>query len=132
MIVGLGVDLCDISRLGRVMERWGDRMTRRVFTEHELQVAGRGRVRLERLAARFAAKEATRKALGAHAAGRLLDVEVRTAEGSRAPRLALHGRASERALQLKVTGSHISLTHEAGMAVAVVVLEGGEERQCSS
>lgn len=122
MIVGVGVDLCDVARFGRVVDRWGDRLLARLFTEGERRV-GFGRAGMERLAARFAAKEAARKALGAHAAGGFREVEVVSDEATGAQSLAMHGLALRRAEELSVQRSHVSLTHQGGFAVAVVVLE---------
>ena len=122
MIVGVGVDLCDVARLEQLITRWGDRVLCRLFTDNEQRV-GSGRMGAERLAARFAAKEAARKALGAHAAGGWRDVEVLSDAVTGAPSLALHGTARRRADHLAVDRSHLTLTHQAGLAVAVVVLE---------
>jgi holo-[acyl-carrier protein] synthase len=122
MIVGVGVDLCEVARFARVVERWGDRVLGRLFTERERE-AGEGRRGAERLAARFAAKEAARKALGAAEAGEWRDVEVVSDRATGAPSIAFHGRARRRAEVLAVRQSHVSLTHQAGLAVAVVVLE---------
>lgn len=122
MIVGVGVDLCDVARFERVAGRWGDRFLQRVFTDGERRYAT-GVGSMERLAARFAAKEAARKALGAHAAGGWRDVEVVSDRETGAPSLAFHGRARSRARHLSVRTSLVSLTHQSGLAVAVVVLE---------
>ncbi len=122
MIVGVGVDLCDVTRFEAVARRWGDRLYLRLFSDEERR-AGRRRRGVERLAARFAAKEAARKALGAQDAGRWRDIEVVSDDLTGAPSLLLHGRAKEKADSLGVQRCHVSLTHQAGMAAAVVVLE---------
>ncbi len=122
MIVGVGVDLCDVARFERVARRWGDRFLHRVFTDGERGYST-GVHDMERLAARFAAKEAARKALGAHVAGGWRDVEVVSNRETGAPSLAFHGGAASRAEALSVKNSLVSLTHQSGLAVAVVVLE---------
>ncbi len=125
MIVGIGVDIIDISRLERSVELYGNRFISRVFTEREIdyceQLARKG----ERYAARFAAKEAARKAIGAATPVKALawhDVEIiSSTEG--APQLQFHGRAAELIKELGVTRVHISLSHATDQAIAFVVLE---------
>lgn len=125
MIVGHGVDLVEVARLGRSVERFGDRFLERVFTEGERAYAGDGPRRDEHLAARFAAKEAVLKALGtgwAQGAG-WTDIEVvRGASGK--PDLFLHGKAAELATGIGATRWHLSLTHTGTMALASVIAEG--------
>jgi holo-[acyl-carrier protein] synthase len=115
-VSGVGIDLLEIERLERALER-RPRLAERLFTEAELaQVAPRMRPG-RHLAARFAAKEAAIKALGVSVPAREIEVVGGTLE---APRLRLHGRAAalaeERGLRLEV-----SLTHSQEMAAAVVV-----------
>lgn len=120
MIAGLGLDLCEIARLRAALARGGERLTSRLFTEAEQEYAGRHRDPAPSFAARFAAKEAFVKALGGWPAGmRWTDVEVRSGAHGR-PELLLHGAAL---LALEGRQAHLSLTHERGMAGAVVVLE---------
>jgi holo-[acyl-carrier protein] synthase len=111
----VGCDVVDVSRMRRLLaERPG--AAERIFTARELADAGRGGVdvdgdvAMERLAARFAAKEATRKALGGRGPG-LTSIEIRT-EASGAPSVWIDGRES---------GFACSLSHDAGVAMAVVV-----------
>jgi holo-[acyl-carrier protein] synthase len=125
MILGIGFDLLEVSRMARSLEEHGDRFVARIFTEGEiLECAGR-LDRAQALAARFAAKEACLKALGTGWAQGLnfQQVEVLKAEGGR-PELELSGAARERAGRMGVRAIHVSLTHQKGMAGAVVVLEG--------
>ncbi len=129
MIVGVGFDLLEVSRMERALEAHDERFERRVFTETELEDC-RGRVdRAQALAARFAAKEACLKALGTGWAEGLSfqQVEVTKAEGGR-PVLRLLGAARARADALGVRRAHVSLTHQRGMAGAFVVLEAGPDR----
>lgn len=122
-IVGVGVDLVDVGRLAAAIRRRPS-LEARVFTTDE-RASARGVNRDERLAARFAAKEATMKSLGASLFSfPLRDVEVVTAASGR-PSLALHGAAATRARGLGVDRLHVSLTHAAGLATAVVVAEAG-------
>ena len=124
MIVGLGIDVAEIRRIRELYQRRGDRFCQRVFTPGEIAAC------LERvdpapsLAARFAAKEAGMKALGTGwgAGVGWHDLEVVSAVG-RPPRLRLHGTAAARASALGAQTFHLSLSHDGGVSVAVVVLE---------
>ena len=126
MIVGLGIDLCEVRRLRELEERYGDRFLRRIFTETEL---GRctGRRRHECLAGRFAAKEAALKALGTGLSQGIAWRDVELTRGEyQAPALIFHRRAREVFDLLRAKGSRVSITHDGGHAVAVVILEGEE------
>ncbi|MGH3498602.1 MAG: holo-ACP synthase [Nocardioidaceae bacterium] len=116
MIVGVGIDVVDVSRFEDTLARTpGLRL--RLFT-----VAERNHP-IASLAARFAAKEALAKALGAPAGLRWLDAEVRTDDAGR-PWLELNGTVAARARDLGAGTVHVSLSHDAGIASAVVLLEG--------
>jgi holo-[acyl-carrier protein] synthase len=115
MIVGVGIDVVDISRFEESLART-PAMRQRLFTELE-----RSRP-LASLAARFAAKEAMAKALGAPTGMNWLDAEVvNNASGD--PQLEIRGTVLARAKDLGVVSVHVSLSHDAGIASAVVVLE---------
>lgn len=117
---GVGVDAVDVERLRRVLART-PRFAERVFTDGERADAARRRDPTERLAARFAAKEAVMKALGVGlGAFRLTDVEVGR-EPSGQPVLRLHGQAAALAATAGVTSWHLSLTHTGGLALAVAI-----------
>lgn len=124
-MVGIGVDIIEISRIERALAAHGSRLRDRVFTEREIAyclAAGRS---VERFATRFAAKEAARKALGAATPVAALawhEVEI-IASPEGAPHLEFHGRAAELIRELGVTRSHLSLSHGRDQAVAMVVLE---------
>ncbi len=125
MIVGLGIDVASIDRMKRSLERYGERIWERILTlEERRELAGRRADRAAALAGRFAAKEAFSKALGAPKDVWFHDVEVRRSS-SGAPELRMLGPALERARELGVQRSFVSITHDAGVAAAVVVLEGG-------
>ncbi|WP_182524500.1 holo-ACP synthase [Nocardioides dongkuii] len=115
MIVGVGIDVCDIERFAESLERT-PALRERLFTPAE---AGRP---LASLAARFAAKEALAKALGAPVGMSWHDAEV-VNESSGRPLLEMRGSVLARAHALGVTSVHVSLSHDAGIASAVVVLE---------
>lgn len=115
MIVGVGIDVVDIARFTRSMERTPN-LAVRLFTAHER------RLRPQSLAARFAAKEALSKALGAPRGLKWTDAEVRRADDGR-PGLHVQGTVAAAAARLGVTSWHISLSHDGGAAVAVVIAE---------
>jgi holo-[acyl-carrier protein] synthase len=125
VILGIGVDLVHVPRIRRLLERWQERFLDRVFTPEEVAYARRRRDPAEHLAARFAAKEATLKALGTGLAMgiRWREMEVRRARGER-PRIALSGRIAELGAARGVRTLHVSLTHDGEYAVAQVLAEG--------
>lgn len=127
MILGLGIDVAEVARLKSLRLRWGDRLLKRVFTEAELRACLGRREPDAGLAARFAAKEAAMKALGTGWGGGVgwQDISVASRPGE-APRLELSGGAAGRAEELGARRVHLSLTHDGGVAAAVVVLEGAE------
>ncbi len=130
MILGVGIDVVDVARIRRLLEDPAGRGTaarfvRRCFTEAERRFCDARADRATPYAARFAAKEAASKALGAPPGIRWTDVEVEREDA--APRLRLSGAASAAARSRGVSRVHLSLTHDAGIAAAVVVLEGGSE-----
>ena len=122
MIRGIGVDLCPVSRVARIMERHPVRFEERVFTPGERAYCGARGVPAQHYAARFAAKEAALKALGVPKACGWHDLEV-AADGG-APRLTLHGPAAAAAAARGVRRAHLSLSHAGDTAIAFVVLEG--------
>ena len=125
MIKGLGIDLVEISRIEDALAKNAEKFEQKVFTQSELADCAPRRDRLQGLAARFAAKEACLKALGTGWSEGLSfrQVEVvRLSNGK--PELRLHGASEERAKSLGVERIHVSLTHQPGVAAAVVVLEG--------
>lgn len=117
VIVGVGIDLVDLARFGRILERT-PRLRDRLFTAAERELPVRS------LAARFAAKEAVAKALGAPGGLRWTDVTVRRDAAGR-PELVVTGTVAARAAALGVDSFHLSLSHDGGIAGAVVVAEGG-------
>ncbi len=120
MIVGIGIDIVEPERLSRVL----DSIPERVFTARELAACANRVDRLDALAARFAAKEACLKALGTGLfEGALRQVEIVAGAGG-TPQLRVSGALAQRAFEQRVRKAHVSLTHERGVAAAVVILEG--------
>ncbi len=125
MIVGTGVDITEVSRIRAAVERFGERFLGRVFTPEEVRYCTSKANVAERLAARFAAKEAGMKAIGTGLRHGITwhDVEVVRRPGSR-PELRYSGKAAEFAARLGCLRTHLSLTHTAEQAMAFVILEG--------
>lgn len=124
MIVGSGIDLCEVPRIQSAIARHGQRFIERVFTGREIAYAESKANRYERYAARFAAKEAGMKALGTGWRGGIgwHDFEVANLSSGR-PTLRFHGKAAELAEERGVRGVALSITHTAGQALAMVILE---------
>jgi holo-[acyl-carrier protein] synthase len=114
------VDIVEVPRIARVVERWGERFLHRIYTPQEVAFA---RGQAPSLAARFAAKEAVMKALGTGARGvSWKEIEVVRGRGQ-APTLRLTGRALAQAQRLGITRFTLSLSHTKDLAIAVVVGE---------
>ena len=126
MIVGIGVDACEIARMEKALDGpTGARFRERVFTDGEQAYCeGRRRGRLESYAARFAAKEAAMKALGTGWAQGVSwhDLEVASVEQER-PRLRVQGRAAALAQDAGIARWHLSLSHTTTTAIAWVIAE---------
>ncbi|WP_270886228.1 holo-ACP synthase [Pedococcus sp. 5OH_020] len=116
MIVGVGIDVVDVERFGETLQRT-PALLDRLFTDEERILP------LNSLAARFAAKEALAKALGAPVGLQWQDATVRRGDDGR-PHLHVMGTVQARAEALGVRAMHISLSHDAGIASAVVIAEG--------
>jgi len=122
-IIGIGVDVIEVSRIRRLMERKGDRLHGRVFTDIEMDAAKGGHY--EKLAGRFAAKEAVSKALGQGISGiGWNEIEIRKAPSGK-PYVQLSGRAETLARELGVSTVLISISHTDTLAVAFAVAVGG-------
>jgi holo-[acyl-carrier protein] synthase len=129
MIIGLGQDICDIRRIEKSLERFGDRFTQRVFTDVERALAERRRQRAATYAKRFAAKEACAKALGTGVPRRGVhwkNIGVVNLPTGR-PTIALTGGAAERLAKLTPAGMtaviHLTITDEHPYAQAMVIIE---------
>lgn len=126
MVLGIGIDLCEVARMRSALARFGDRLLDRCFTGQERADCLVRRDPAPGLAARWAAKEAAAKALGTGLGGPVgwREVEVvRTPTGQ--PELHLTGGAAAYvAGRWGEVRLHLSLTHERGMAAAMVIAEG--------
>ena len=125
MILGIGLDLCEVGRIRRLLEKDRDRFVRRVYRPPEIAYCDARRRPELHYAARFAAKEAFLKALGR--GWRLGWTQLEVARGqSGKPDLILHGKAAAEAARRGVLRAHLTLTHTDDTAAAVVILEGNE------
>ena len=124
MIIGTGVDICEVPRIAESIARFGDRFLHRVFTEREIRYCRSKKNSVERFAARFAAQEAAMKALGTGASRGVTwkSIEVGHAPGGR-PILHLAGKTAEIAAILAVKRTSLSLTHSESTAMAMVIFE---------
>ena len=125
MIVGIGTDICSIDRIAKSLERFGERFVKRILTPAERTRFERTRDKAGHLAKRFAAKEAFAKAIGTgiHAPFTWHSITVtRNAKGK--PGVEPSAPMKAHLAKLGVTCCHISLSDDAGMAIALVVLEG--------
>ena len=126
MVLGVGTDLIEIARIEESLARFGERFLERVFTPGEIAYCqGKKKNSSESFAARFAAKEAGAKALGTGISRGVSwkEIEVRRQLGQR-PTLHWSGRAAERAAEMGIVRTELSLTHSRSVAMAVVVVEG--------
>ncbi|MEU9447356.1 holo-ACP synthase [Streptomyces sp. NPDC048277] len=121
-IIGVGIDVAEIDRFKESLERTPG-LAGRLFVERELFLPSGERRGVASLAVRFAAKEALAKALGAPPGLLWTDAEV-VVEDSGRPRLQVKGSVAACAAQLGVRSWHVSLSHDAGVASAVVIAEG--------
>jgi holo-[acyl-carrier protein] synthase len=124
MIVGTGIDIAEVPRIREAITRFGDRFLQRIFSTGEIRYCDSKANRVERYAARFAAKEAAMKALGTgwNHGVRWCDCEVTRLPGGR-PIITFHGKAAEIAAKLGVKNAALSLSHTEEQAIAHVILE---------
>ena len=124
MIVGTGVDLAEVPRIKKSIERYGEKFIRRIYTPAEIAYVERKANKFERYAARFAAKEAGMKAIGTgwRRGVTWQDFEVANLRSGK-PTLLLHGVAAGFAEKLGVKHVSLSITHTAGLGMAHVILE---------
>jgi holo-[acyl-carrier protein] synthase len=124
MILGTGIDITEVPRVAEAISRFGERFLRRIYTEGEIRYCESKANRIERYAARFAAKEASMKALGTGWSRgiRWRDIEVYREPGRR-PTIRFHGKASEFAARMGVKNAALSLSHTIEQAIASVILE---------
>jgi holo-[acyl-carrier protein] synthase len=123
-IVSIGSDLARIDRMESALERRGQRMRDRLFTPAEQAYCERRKQRATHYAGRFAVKESVMKVLGTgwRRGVRWIDIEVLRDPGA-APRCVLHGESARIAERLGIARIHVTITHDAGIAMAVAVAE---------
>ncbi len=127
MVIGIGVDVVDVERFAKSLERTPALKTR-LFGSLDVGDIGSGRAEVVSLAARFAAKEATLKALGGNIPDfSWHDVQVSRQPGQ-APTLSVTGGAEHRAREKGITSWHLSLSHDGPVAIAFVVASAGDAR----
>lgn len=122
MIVGIGVDICQVDRLESMLERHPG-LQERLFTAAEACTPDGKPRSVESLAARFAAKEALAKALAAPEGLSWRDAEIVTSANGQ-PEFAVRGTVAARATELGVGAIRLSLSHDGGLATAFVICEG--------
>ena len=123
MIIGVGLDVCELDRIAQGLGKFGERYLDRILTQGEKNAIPRKNP-VPYLAARFAAKEAAVKALGTgFSSGVHLHTLEVTSDELGKPAMTFHGAAAERYRELGATRSHLSLTHGRDVAAAVVILE---------
>src|SRR5690242_20968239 len=121
----MGVDIAEVDRIQKAIERYGETFLRRLYTQKERDYCEQFKNKCERYAGRFAAKEAAMKALGTgwRRGVRWVDLEV-VREKSGRPTLAISGEAAKIAKQIGVMSVALSITHTATQAMAQVIFEG--------
>jgi holo-[acyl-carrier protein] synthase len=124
MIVGTGIDIIEVYRIGGAIERFGSRFLERIFTPNEIRYCQSKQNATERFAARFAAKEAALKALGTgwRLGVQWKDVEVQREPGGR-PTISFVRKAADFAESLGARRASLSISHTAEQAIAQVILE---------
>ena len=123
MIVGIGTDVTSLERIRELMERHGERFMKRIFTAKERKYCEAFKDPVPHLAARFAAKEAAYKALGGIGPIRWTQMEISNDDRGK-PLLSFQKEVEKIAQEAGVVRTHVTLAHDAGVAVANVVLEG--------
>jgi len=121
-IIGVGLDATEIARIAEMIERYGERFIRRVFTEGEIAYCQRKRDFASSFAARFAAKEAAMKALGTGHSRAVFWTGIEVVRHYGPPRLAFHGGAADRFQSMGGTSSLLTITHSRDLAIAHVLL----------
>ena len=128
MIIGSGIDIVNIERIGQLMKRWGDHFLSRVYTEREISRCQRRSRPSECFAIRFAAKEAFLKAIGSGLRNGIqwTDIEVENDPLGK-PLFCLHRKAKEVLQTCRIERTYLTLSHDQPFAVAHVLLEGKDD-----
>ena len=123
-IIGLGLDATEIPRIAALIERYGERFIRRLFTDGEVAYCNRRRTPAIHFAARFAAKEAGMKALGTGHSQEVLWRDIEVVRRGGPPQLQFHGGAARRFAAMGARSSLLTITHTEALALAQVLLIG--------
>ena len=129
MVKGIGVDVVDVTRFRVVIGKWREKIIARLFSAEEQKYCLKKKDPVPHFAVRFAAKEAFVKAMGTGFRGSAApkDIEVGT-ETSGKPFIRVSGRAGKAMKAMGADRIHLSMSHEKGMGIALVVLEGKETK----
>ncbi len=122
MIYGIGIDIVRVERMREVIEKWGEKFLRRVFSEEEISYCYKKKEPYLSLAVRFAAKEAFIKAIGSEIAISFNEIRIVNKDNGK-PLLELYGRLKDFLKEKKINKIHLSLSHEDDYGIACVVLE---------
>jgi holo-[acyl-carrier protein] synthase len=123
MIIGLGIDIADQKRIEESIAQFGESFLQRILTKQEITACARYRFPIEHYAGKFAVKEALMKAIGTGLKQvTFQEIEVLNRD-SGAPYLVTSGKAEQILRELGATQVHVSISHDAHLAVAVVVVE---------
>lgn len=127
-VIGVGIDIVEISRFRDAARKWGKDFLEKVFTENEIKYSEQRRFSHQHLAVRFATKEAVFKAFGGgkDSIRRWTDIEILNDRNGK-PSVVFHGSAKKLKDKMKVTGVMVSMSHSRDNAVANAVLIGGGE-----
>jgi holo-[acyl-carrier protein] synthase len=123
-IIGLGLDATEIPRIAALIERYGERFIRRLFTDGEVAYCIRRRTPAIHFAGRFAAKEAGMKALGTGHSQEVLWRDIEVVRRGGPPQLQFHGGAARRLAAMGARSSLLTITHTEALALAQVLLIG--------
>jgi len=130
MIVGTGIDIVEVERFGKAVEKWGDNFLCKIFTQNEISYSKKRRFSNQHFAARFATKEAVFKAFGDGNVSirKWTDIEILNDEGGK-PVVVFHGSAEELRDVKKVNDIKVSMSHSHAHAVANAILIADKEEE---
>ena len=124
MILGIGIDLVDVSRIEAIIFRWNQRFLKRVFTDLEIRYCNNKKNPAQRFATRFAAKEAFIKAMFPKGQEGINYRDIEIDQLNRRPVINLFGKVKESSEEMGVKRTHVMLSHDGNYGVANVILEG--------
>ena len=124
MILGIGIDLVDVSRVEAIIFRWQQKFLKRVFTDAEIRYCNNKKNPAQRFATRFAAKEAFIKALFPKGQEGVSYRDIEIDQKNLRPIINLYGKVKESAVEMGVARIHVMLSHDGNYGIANVILEG--------